>query len=533
MTLSDVRALAVLVLLGLSVPSLGLAYARAHRVFAPDPAARRLVLASTAAAALLRWVIAPKQIVTVFIGYLLTQQAIDLSAASHYGMGSLALYHALFALFPRDHRTLLWANAVIGVVTLPLSAAFAARLLRAPRAGAIFAALVALTPLFVKNDASDANQVPCLLWLFGAFVLWEEHLDTGDRAPLFAAAPLLALAASARPEMPLLAPALLAIFTLALGPPRARFRDPAQLFAALFAAAFTAPQVLHVLGAAARLEERDSLPGAAGGLLGVLRPLFTQDTVLTPALFPVAIPLLALSALLLPARATPAPRAARLALALSAVIALAVYGVDLCRANMARVHVPGALLVTMLAAASLHALFSRGAPRGLRVAVPVAVALTALPTARTLWAPTNEETEEQFLRAALRRLPEGPHTLVRLDRADRDRRAPFTHDHFPDYLVRPPAGRGQVMSIRDFLDQPVLDRPAFFYLGMRCYAELRPPTAPRPHGDALQPACARLRERFHLDPVVIQSAENHGDVWIEYYGDAPELVLGLYEIRPR
>jgi len=533
MSLSDLRALAVLLLLGLSLPSAALAYARAHRVFAGDPAARRLTLASTAVAALLRWVIAPKQIVTVFIGYLLTQQAIDLSAASHYGMGSLALYHALFALFPRDHRTLIWANAVLGVLTLPLAAAFAARVLRSPRAGAIFAALVALTPLFVKNDASDANQVPCLFWLFGALVLWEEHLDTGARAPLFAAAPLLALAASARPEMPLLAPVLLALFTVALGKGSARLRDPALPLAALFVAAFTAPQVLHVVSAAARLEERDSLPGASGGLLGLLRPLLTQNTVLTPSLFPVALPLLAAAALVLPAPVTPAPRRARLALAIAAVVALAVYGVDLCRANMARVHVPGALLVTLLAAAALDALFTRGAPRWLLFAVPVAAALTALPTARTLWAPTNEETEEQFLRAALRRLPDEPYVLVRLDRADRDRRAPFTHDHFPDYLVRPPAGRGQVMSIRDFLEQPVLDRPAFFYQGMRCYAELRPPSAPRPHGDALQPACARLRERFRLEPVVLESAPNRGDVWIEYYGDAPELVLGLHRLRPR
>ena len=123
-----------------------------------------------------------------------------------------------------------------------------------------------------------------------------------------------------------------------------------------------------------------------------------------------------------------------------------------------------------------------------------------------------------------------------MDRANRDRSSPgsdFTHHHFPDYLVRPPEGPGRVSSIRDFIAQPDLDHPAFFYLGMRCYAEFRVPSAPRPHGEALQGACARMRDRFALDPVVERRVKNRGDVWLEYYGDAPELTLGLYRIRRR
>jgi hypothetical protein len=123
-----------------------------------------------------------------------------------------------------------------------------------------------------------------------------------------------------------------------------------------------------------------------------------------------------------------------------------------------------------------------------------------------------------------------------MDRADRDRSSPgsdFTHHHFPDYLVRPPMGPGRVSSIRDFLDQPDLDRPAYFYWGMRCHAEFRVPSAPRPHGDALQPACARMRDTFALEPVITRTVPNRGDVWLEYYGDAPELRLGLYRIDMR
>lgn len=347
--LSNVRALVALVLLGVSFPALGLAYGRAWRLWAHDGVSKRMVLGATAAAAVLRWLIAPKQIVTMYIGYLLTEQAIDLSASSHYGMGSLALYHTLFGLFPRDHQVLLWTNAVVGVLTLPLAASFAGRLLRDARAGAAFALLVAFTPLFVRNDTSDANHVPVLWWLMGGLVLWDEFLETGRRPALVAATALLALAANGRPEMPLLVPSLLVLFTVALWPPRTRLVQPAVFVAAAIAAVLTLPHALHVVNAAIALDEQDSLPGTgAGGLLRAARSLVFQDTVLTPSLYPVALVALALLGLL--AR-PPGTLRARLAIAGAAVLWLGVSGLDLCRANMARVHVPGALLVTMLAGA--------------------------------------------------------------------------------------------------------------------------------------------------------------------------------------
>ncbi len=541
--LSDLRALVALTLLGVSVPCLAQAYARAYRVFtnagAPsDPAPPRWALAAPIAlAAVVRWLIAPRWIVTMYIGYLLTEQAIELSTASHYGVGSLALYHALFGVLPHDHRSLLWVNAVVGVLTLPLSAAFAARLLRSRLAGVVFAFLVALVPLFVKNDDSDANHVPCLWWLFGGLVLWEAYLDDGGRPALAAATALLAAAAGARPEMPILLPALVVILTVGLAPPLARLRDPALLLAAVAAALLVLPHVLHVMGAASLLEEGGGLPGSDQGLWHLARLLLVRDTVLTPSLYPAALPILALAGLFLPPRAEGrAARLPRIALAVAAVVALGVYGLDLCRANMARVHVPGALFVTMLAAAGITALWARVPGRLVRVATVVVVAAAAVPTARTLWAPTNEQAEEDFLRRALPLLPGSPYTLVRFAREDRDRASPAsaaTHHHFPDYLIRPPMGVGRVSSIADYRDRPDRERPSFFYLGMRCYAEFRPEGTPPPHGDGLQHACAEMRASFTLEPVIEQEVPNRGDVWLEYYGDAPRLKLGLYRIRPR
>src|SRR5205814_5583037 len=108
-----------------------------------------------------------------------------------------------------------------------------------------------------------------------------------------------------------------------------------------------------------------------------------------------------------------------------------------------------------------------------------------------------------------------------------------THGYFPDYLVTPPSRDGTVASIRDFIEQPDWSAPAFFYFGMRCYAEFRPAEVPPPHGDNLQAPCARMRERYRLEPVIEREVPNRGDVWLEYYGDAPTLRIGLYRVQPR
>jgi hypothetical protein len=543
--LVDLQCGVALALLGLSLLAVPRAFLRVVRLQrAASDSSGVLASAATLAGAAVRWLIAPRWIVTMYIGYLLTEQAIELQTASHYGVGSQALYHALFALLPRDHRSLMWVNSVLGVLTIPLWATACARLLGDRRAGAVFALLLALVPLFIKNDNSDANQVPALFWLAGGLVLWDEYLEGGEGGPLLGALSLLALSSIARPEMPALVPALVALATVALAhnrvepenvPARTRLSDPRLLVGVAVAAALVVPHALHVARSADLLLERDSLPGwslARVRALGWF--LAARNTLLSPTLYPVAlVPLAALSL----AERDAAARRRRLVVAAMALVALLPYVVDLCRANMARVHVPAALFATMLAAAGAVRLWDRA--RGVlpRVALVVAVAGTAVPTALRLWRPTNEQAEEVFLREAIARLPRsGGYTLVRLAREDRDRAHPdadFTHHHFPDYLVRPPVGGGNVSSATDWMAQPDFAAPAFFYWGMRCYAEFRPEGTPPPRGEALQPACRAVRERFRLEPVIEREVANRGDVWLEYYGDAPTLRLGLYRILPR
>lgn len=528
---TDAECLIALVLLGLSLPALYRAYARAFSFWAPreDPEGRVVVLA-TVAAAVMRWIVLPRWIATMYIGYIATERAIELSAASHYGVGSQSLYHALFAFLPHDHRTLLWVNSVLGVLSVPLFATFAAGVLRDRRAGAIAALLLAMVPLFIRNDNSDANNVPCLLWLFGGLTLWIEYLETQARDVLAASFALLVLAGIGRPEMPLLVPLWAVVTTLAAAKTRSPLRDRAVWIGLGVAALLVVPHALHIRGATAQLTETGSLPGYSRlNVAELYRALVRYDTIFWPSLFPVTLLGFSLVAFVDRDRGK---RLARLAILLLALFSLGLYGVDLCRANMARVHVPGALLVLVLASAGISAAWGHFRGALPRAAIGAAVIVAAFPGAVKLWAPTNEQAEEDFIQEALPRLPlQERFTLVRIAREDRVG-SDSTHFHFPDYRLRPPVAQGRASSIQDWVSEPDWTSPAFFYLGTRCYADFRDEGTPAPKGTNEQPACARMRERFRLEPVIEKELQNRGDVWLEYYGDAPTLRVGLYRIRP-
>ena len=59
------------------------------------------------------------------------------------------------------------------------------------------------------------------------------------------------------------------------------------------------------------------------------------------------------------------------------------------------------------------------------------------------------------------------------------------------------------------------------------------PGTPPPKGEDRRAACLEMERRFDLEPVRERVVENRGDVWIEYYGDAPTLRLGLYRVLPK
>src|SRR5207249_3998033 len=133
----------------------------------------------------------------------------------------------------------------------------------------------AAVPLFVRNDTSDANNVPCLFFLFAAAMLLDEYLEARARFAIAGAVVLAALAAIGRPEMPLLVGAVLAAMVWSAGRrPRGSSEsagtfskiDRGLLVGAGAWLVLIAPHLLGVRRQIAGLESRASLPGLHRGL---------------------------------------------------------------------------------------------------------------------------------------------------------------------------------------------------------------------------------------------------------------------------
>src|SRR5690606_8480738 len=121
---------------------------------------------------------------------------------------------------------------------------------------------VATIPLFLRNDASDANNVPPLLWLFAALVLFEEYLAAPSaRGALACSALLGTLAAISRPELAGLVPVtflLVAWASVSLGQ-FARYRLVRAWLGV--SALLLLPHLLFITGQVGALQGRESLPG--------------------------------------------------------------------------------------------------------------------------------------------------------------------------------------------------------------------------------------------------------------------------------
>lgn len=509
-----------LALLGLTLPSLGAAYGVAFRYWrAADRASLALLVGACVLAGVLRWFVFPRWLAMVFIGYLQTQRAIELLPLAHYGAGSAAYYHAWLGWLPHDHESILWVNSVTGVVALPLVATLAARVGGSAKVGAWMALLVAATPMFVRNDNSEANNVPLLWWAAGGLLLAWEYRQRGERAMAVQAAVLLTLASIARPEAPLVVGVLLLAVVLA-EPRGAGGPDRLGRILVCVGGAVCVPHLVHVATAASVVGTKGILDLAPGLVSAVV----FHDPFIDPRLFPAVTVAVAVFG------AMRSRRAAR-ALLLAAACAVP-YVVDLCRGNMLRVLVPTALLVTFAAAAGLVGWMGER-PRA-RAPTLAALALTVGLTVPFVWAPTNEQAEEEFIREALAALPQEPKVFVRHGYLDLNEPGAVgvTQQHFPDYLLDRRAGPTRLLTIGEFRGAPSFEVPVYLFWGVRCSGRFRDERTPPPRGELVQPACAAMREAFRLTAVVERRVRNRGDVWLEYFSDQPELSLALYRVHP-
>jgi len=490
---------------------------------------------AVAAGAVVRWFVVPHRIATVWIGYRWTQQVTSLLPLPHYGAGSAAVYWLALTSLPPDHRSVMWVNAVLGVVSLPFVGALAWRLFGG-WAAALSVAFAAALPIFVRNDTSDANNVPAILALLGAAVAWLGFVDRRSVRSLAAAVLLATLASLARPELVPLAPMLLVLLAWAVRPESSPWRDARVWAGVAFGAVASALQVAHVVGAAAELKQRASLPGLSWERLSEVPRLAVElDVLVRPDLFPVLLSVLGLVAV-----ALPSTRRAAIVMWVVGVANFLFVIVDLDWANVARVQVPTALFVSMAAAGTLGVLLgSKGIPAGIRYGVVVAAVLatgvSSVASATLLWSPTNEEAEEQLIRDAVAALPESPVTLARWGRDDRNTtRDPhgLTHHHFPEYWFRPPFRDDRVVNLSDALAGRTTG-PTYVLISFRCYAMFRRASDAAPTGDDQQPTCRRVYDELALEPVFERQATNHGNVWLNYFGTAQAFRVGLYKVIGR
>ncbi len=436
--------------------------------------------------------------VMYYMGYHLADTAARLQGIPKYGPGALALYHLVFRVTGTDHVAMMVANSVLGSLTPLAGGALLARVgLRGwGVAGGI--ALLALTPLFVKDATTESLLVPTTLWMLSGLALFLRAREDGRSSTMSLALLHLVLAMLSRPEAVVLVPLCAGL----LVPVASRAsRDPRPRTLARLAPWAAAAVVLLVR--AAQLSVALDVEFARGnhpvlrdpaGLWSLVPDLWRRDVLLWSSLFPAGVTALAAAGLVLGPR-----RAAAGALLAAAVAWIAVSLVDLPYVSIPRVQVPGGVFCALAAGvgvAGVHRLVSRkpwllvtaGA------AVLILVGATMAGTLPGLWAPTNADDEERLLRDARDAIPaDRPFILVR--RGYDDEPVERLHLHYPDYWFEPPARDGLAVGPDWFDRTDAAGRDVYFVLGTRCYM--------RRCGETdIHPACRRMRERYRLEPVI-------------------------------
>lgn len=486
----------------------------------------------------------PHRPVMYYMGYRMAEVAARLDDVPKYGSGALALYHLLFRLTGPSHLAMIGLNAVLGGLLPATAAGLVARLGGGRIAVAAAALLVAATPAFVRDSATESLLVPSLLWT--ATGLWLLARWRGTRAPsdLVLAALHLVLAVFSRPEAVGLVPFAAAVLIPFALPERGRAPSHARAAtAAVIAvvAALLALRVAHLLVSVGRELDLGNTPVLSdpAALAALVPDLVTRNLALRPGWFPAGVSAVAFLPLFLGPR-----RARSLALLAVAVAWLAVSLVDLPHVSLPRVQVPGLFFLAVAAAFGLDAAWARrgsGATgRAVRWAVGLSATLavvTSIPFSGAAFQErTNADDEEDLLREAVALLPAEPVVFVR--RSYDDQPVERVHLHYPDYGLRPPFRDDLVIGPDRLAATDPVGRPVYFYLGTRCFLRECDQVG-------MHPACRRMRDEYRLEPVferavpvrripLDRKVRPDGDLdfpWCVAAGQS--MRLGLYRVFPK
>ncbi len=463
-----------------------------------SPRQRRLAAMGATVAVALRFV-APGRMVMMYVGFGLTDTAIQLRGLPRWGATATVVHHLALQVLPADHASILALHGAIGSITTVLAALWIARLSRDNQAGLWALWLGAATPLLVHDHRTESILVVACALLWAGLLLLDRFIASGRRATLVAGTAALVLAATTRPELPLIVAAFVGVAVWLRRGELTRARCRVLGAAALLGVSCAVPHGAHVLNSTWIELGRGSLPSLDGGLpLRVLGGWFTENALVRPSLFPLGALVLALFATFGSHR--------RLSLALwsLALLWLATSFVDLPEQSIPRLHAPAAHLVALNAALAAAWIPARAAQRWSRagrqaavVGLALALMASAAPTLRHLWAWTNEDSQEVVARRAASLLPSGA-CLVRLGRTDLqpDER---THVHFPDYLVERTRPRVRVLPVGR-RHSARCDGGRYFLLDLRCYAR---------HEDGITRTNREISSRCWLGPRCHEASFRH------------------------
>ena len=450
---------------------------------------------------LLLRLIVPHDLVMHYMGYWVTHLAATFEELPKYGPSAFVLYHLLFEVVAPSHQALMTLNSVLAGLT-PLVAAWILLQLGLPRLTTLAgAALVASLPVFIKDANSESILVPTVLWTLLALGTTLAFLRTGRWWWLLIALVNLILAMMARPEALLLAPLTVAALAAFAWPERPRLPLLVAAGVALLAVASLRGMEL-VTQMTEQFDRGNTTHLLAGGgellRMYLWEGLIIKNGALWPSIFPVAVSLLALFSFF-----GAAGRARWISLALAGLGLLWIMAsrTDLPYVSVARIQVPGMLLITLSAAIGAGALWSHqkarlaAGPRRtvLLVFQLLLLALNLIATVPSLWVRTNAHDEEALLEDTLAALPDEPVAL--LYRAWGAEPREKGHHQIPRYAFQPPRRADQLWNIPEWIEGLRPSRPTYALLGTRCY--MRDCGARGVH-----PACAALRERFELQPVI-------------------------------
>lgn len=462
---------------------------------------RKIVLFSLVLGLLARLLV-PTRMVMHYMGYELIEQARVLGVTPKYGPASFQFQHAVLQVGDGTHGAVIVGHQLMAGLLPALAAAWVLRLGCSGRGVIWTALLVALTPLLIRDAATESLLVESMLWALGAAWLLADYLRSGGAYRVVLAAVWALLAMLARPEMLVTVPLLLAA-TAALSPRTAKPNFP-LIGVVIGAVALIMWWRVEQLNAALAIEQtRGNTPrvfqegyfALAGQLLR--DAWWDKNALLWPRFFP-AVSTFAIGVGLLLSKG--AVRRRLWVLCGLTFAWLLPTALDLPFVSVARVQAPALLLASVSAGValaivhgSLHALWSGSSTRTVGILVGGLWLTTAALTIPELWRVGPAQIEENTIAAAAMRLPNTAATI-----------AARSHDDQPDervHLAMPTRSWGpnkRATRLGTLLNgrlKPGPKNQVYAWLGTRCF--MRPCREKAEH-----PACTQVRERFDLAPML-------------------------------